>query len=184
MPKTIASHRLLQKAARFEVRVMADMQLNQVQPNGILFVCTGNICRSPMAAAMARGRAGIGYGCIVRSAGTKGIDGHPAHPLALEQMHKRDVDISDHRARTITPNLLTTFDLILVMETEHRMWIEARMPSIQGRIHLLGRWRDLEIVDPVNGGRGDFERVVDDIDQCLGDWSDFLQEDAVSVARL
>lgn len=65
-----------------------------------------------------------------------------------------------------------------------RIWIEERMPTIQERIHILGGWRDIQIADPVGGGRCDFERAVEEIEQCLGDWFRYLREARKSVAGL
>lgn len=107
---------------------------------------------------------------VVASAGIRGLDGQGAHPLAVEEMCRRDVDISSHRARTVTPSLLADFDLILTMESVHKAWIDEKMPAVRGRVHLLGRWRGLEISDPVAGTGVDFARVADEIQQSLMDW--------------
>lgn len=131
-----------------------------------------------MAAALFANYRVAGCSRIIRSAGIQGLDGQSAHPLAQEQMQKRGIDISDHRARTVTPNLLTAFDLILVMETSHWSWIATRMPTVRERVYLLGHWRDLEIVDPVYGGRPQFEYVAEEIEECLSDWCEYLRESA------
>ncbi len=117
----------------------------------VLFVCTGNLCRSPMAAALLNARYRHQNPAI--SAGTNGVDGQPAHPLAQELLAHHGIDLSEHRARTVSPQMLSTSHLILTMETSHQDWILTRMPTLQGRVHLLGRWRDLEILDPLAGGR-------------------------------
>lgn len=137
---------------------------------GILFVCTGNICRSPMAAGLLTEHVGPGSRYRIQSAGTRGLDGQRAHPLAVEEMRKRGVDLSAHRARTVTPYLLAASDLILTMEQEHKLWIEAKMPAVRNRIYLLGHWQDMEIRDPIYGGRADFERVADQVELFLLDW--------------
>lgn len=155
----------------FRQGVTEHMQRVDSKFRGVLFICTGNICRSPMAAGLALKYGPSEWSRIVRSAGISAMDGQEAHPLALEQLDKREVDLSSHRARTVTPNLLTAFDLILTMEMAHARWIETRMPSVQSRVHLLGRWRGLEIVDPVDGGRADFELAAEQIETCLSDWS-------------
>ena len=156
------------------------MPMEQVESkaSSVLFICTGNICRSPMAAALLKHRRDEQGEFIVRSAGIRALDGQPAHPLAKDEMSRRGIDLTGHRARTITPNLLAKFDLILVMESEHREWIEERMVSVRGRVHLLGHWRGLEIADPLNGGRHAFELAAETMAQCLSDWSFYLQEEA------
>lgn len=140
----------------------------------ILFVCTGNICRSPMAAGLLARHVGSEPGLNIQSAGIQGVDGKGAHPLALEEMRKRGVDLSDHRARTVSPDLLTKSDLILTMEQVHKFWIETRMPTVRGRVYLLGHGRNAEIHDPVNGAGPDFERVADQLDAFLMDWQHAL----------
>lgn len=134
----------------------------------ILFVCTGNLCRSPMAAALFQHRYSNGE--IATSAGLRGVDGQPAHPLAQGLMLEQGIDLSLHRARTVSPDMLMSADILLPMEKSHVQWIIERMPFMQNRVHLLGRWRNLEITDPVYGGREEFARVIDEIDQCLEDW--------------
>jgi protein-tyrosine-phosphatase len=78
--------------------------------------------------------------------------------------------------------LLKDCDLILVMETAHRTWIETRMPELAGRVYLLGHWRGLEISDPVNGSRAEFERTARNMERCLADWSEHTRACATSTA--
>lgn len=156
------------------------MQQVEASPGGILFICTGNICRSPMAEALLR--KGSGRDRVIGSVGLQGLDGEAVHPLAREQMDRRGIDISGHRARSITPNLLLESRLILVMEAAHQAWLETNMPMVQGRVSLLGYWRGLEIVDPIRGGRSDFERCAAQIEECLLDWAPHLVELWVEAA--
>lgn len=144
--------------------------------NHILFICTGNICRSPIAEALWKKywhhQSPItNHQSPASSAGLLGIDGHPAHPLAQEVAEERGLDLAKHRARTVTPNLLMNADLILTMEIDHQEWIQTKMPILQGKTLLLGHWRNLEITDPMNGGREAFERVAQQIEDALIDWS-------------
>jgi len=85
-------------------------------PKTILFVCTGNLCRSPMAAALLRRRLaedGRADAFRVRSAGTWALDGSPAAPYARQVMAERGLDISDHRAHELTAQDVAEADLIL-----------------------------------------------------------------------
>jgi len=149
--------------------------------NRILFVCTGNVCRSPMAAALFSNRLPDDAGYIVESAGTHGLDGRPAASMAVELMRERGVDLSRHRARTVTPGLLNTFDLIWTMERAQQKWIQQRMPSIQGRIRTLGRGRNPNIPDPMGGSRADFSRVLTDIETGLAPWLTRFPASATSL---
>lgn len=91
-------------------------------PKSILFVCTGNTCRSPMAAALMRraldkrGRSDI----IVESAGLA-ADGSPASGNAVAAMAEQGVDLSAHRSRPATPALLRQADILAVMSPSHAM---------------------------------------------------------------
>jgi protein-tyrosine phosphatase len=130
-------------------------------------VCTGNICRSPMAEALLarrlRGRGTVG------SAGTSALVGHPVEPLALELMTARGFDLSAHRARQLTPELLRAFDLVLVMEAWQQREVERLDPSARGRVHRLGRVGDFDIPDPYGEGRPAFENALSLIDRGIDD---------------
>src|SRR3954467_13947748 len=100
---------------------------------GVLFVCTGNICRSPMAAGVFRTlvrRADMTDAFTIDSAGT--YDGHVgarASPLAIEAARRRGYDIDDHRARLLGNDHLESFDLPLAMDRTHlaaMRWIASR----------------------------------------------------------
>ena len=98
-------------------------------PLRILFVCTGKLCRSPMAAGIARFVIDTVYpersdGVEVASAGTAGLDGDPATGGAVMAMKMRGIDISDHRARTVTEGITASSDLVLTMEEGHISYVE------------------------------------------------------------
>jgi protein-tyrosine phosphatase len=87
----------------------------------ILMVCTGNICRSPMAEGLLRHLLPqeVKTQVSVRSAGTQGLHGHQAAEFALQAMTQWGIDISAHRARLLTRDLVRQADLILAMEQAH-----------------------------------------------------------------
>lgn len=149
------------------------MQQIEASPGNVLFICTGNICRSPMAEALL-GKVSGQDPRTIGSAGLRGMDGEAVHPLAREQMDRRGVDISAHRARSVTPNLLVESSIILVMEAAQQAWLESKMPMVRGRVSLLGYWRGLEVLDPIRGGRSDFELCAAQIEECLLDWAPHL----------
>jgi protein-tyrosine phosphatase len=136
----------------------------------ILTVCVGNVCRSPMAALLlsdrlARRRASV----EVSSAGLAALVGDPAEPEACELMAARGLDLSGHRARQITPDLVRSHELILVMEAGQQREVEALLPSARGRVHRLGRWGKFDIPDPYRRGLPAFENTLALIERGIDD---------------
>ncbi len=128
----------------------------QPKTTKILLVCTGNICRSPLAAALLQ-RAltdrGI-EGMDVSSAGTGAWDGAPVSEGAYLVGLERGLDLSAHRARLLTRELIEEADLVLTMARHHR----ARVDELggEGRVFVLGEYAgregdEAEVSDPFGG---------------------------------
>jgi protein-tyrosine-phosphatase len=135
----------------------------------ILFVCTGNTCRSALAAALARRVADErGLRTIeIGSAGTSALDGQPASDGALLVGIERQLDVTDHRARQLTPELVRRADLILVMGPHHLERVEALGGA--GKAYLLTDFasRTSEgraVSDPFGGDLDGYRATVDDLD--------------------
>src|SRR2546423_8582878 len=121
----------------------------------VLFVCTGNICRSPLAASLLeRALKDRGLEVMVTSAGTGAWDGAPASEGAYLVGLERGLDLSGHRARLLTRELVERAHLILTMARHHR----ARVDELggEGRVFVLGEYAgregdEAEVSDPFGG---------------------------------
>jgi protein-tyrosine phosphatase len=134
----------------------------------ILMVCVGNICRSPMAEVLLRARlAGRPRAPVIESAGIAALVGKPADPMAIELMRAQGIDLTGHRARQLTPELIRSFDLILVMENGHQHAVEGILPAARGRVFPLGKWGGFEVPDPYRKDRAAFEHAAKLIDEGL-----------------
>ncbi len=138
-------------------------------PKRVLIVCTGNVCRSPMAYGLLRWRLaqlGLDQEVVVETAGTYALETQPPARLAQEVLAEQGIDISHHRARTVTRDLLEAADLIIVMAEQHRQTIFHRVPHVLPRVLLLselaGEHRD--IPDPYGGPREEYEMTAAMID--------------------
>ena len=103
----------------------------------ILVVCVGNICRSPMAEALLKSALRGQEGITVESAGLGALGGQPASDYSIELMEERGVDIKDHRARQIHPDMVREADLVLVMEPGHKLAIYDDDSNARGNVYLL-----------------------------------------------
>lgn len=135
----------------------------------VLLVCMGNICRSPLAEGVLRQRlaeAGGGLGVVVDSAGTHGYHaGSPPDRRAQVAAARRGIDIRDLRAREVAAEDFETFDLILAMDEDNLIRLEAEAPE-QHRHKLrlfleFAQASETEVPDPYYGGAAGFERVLD-----------------------
>lgn len=106
----------------------------------VLFVCSANQLRSPLAEVLFRSqleRRGLAESWRVGSAGVWALEGSPAARSALQTAAARGLNLAAHRARPVTADLLQQADLVLVMEREHQQAIQSTFPAWAGRIHLL-----------------------------------------------
>ena len=139
----------------------------------IVFVCTGNTCRSPMAEVLFREQLrtqGLDEAAwTVESAGTWAPDGAPAARFGREVMAQRGLDLSLHRARTVTRAMLERFDLILVMEVNHKEALWAEFPDLLSKIYLLSEMvnQKLSVADPIAGKISDYQATALEIEAYL-----------------
>lgn len=108
--------------------------------------------------------------CVVSSAGLGALTGHPPDPKACRLMIEKGIDISDYRACQLNKEMIRKADLILVMESAHKIAIEESEPSTKGKIFRLGEWGGFDIPYPYNQDLSAFVKTFDLIEQGIAKW--------------
>ncbi|MFC5214052.1 low molecular weight protein-tyrosine-phosphatase [Streptomyces coerulescens] len=137
----------------------------------VCFVCTGNICRSPMAESVFRARveeAGLDDRVEVDSAGTGGWhEGDPADPRTVSVLEEHGYD-GGHTARQFQPSWFARLDLVIALDTGHLKALRRLAPSPEdaAKVRMLRSYDaaagdDLDVPDPYYGGRDGFEECLD-----------------------
>jgi len=137
--------------------------------DNILVVCVGNICRSPMAAAMLAKRYPQKH---IDSAGVSALVDYPADAKAIEVMATDDTDIESHIAKQISEDLVRQADLILTMSTSQTKWLEDQWPHCRGKTFRIGHWIGKDIEDPYGLPTSVFEVAKSNIIDSLEQWNE------------
>ncbi|MBC7623080.1 MAG: low molecular weight phosphotyrosine protein phosphatase [Aeromicrobium sp.] len=136
----------------------------------VLFVCMGNICRSPTAEGVFRKMVESGplAGKVdIDSAGTHGYhEGAPPDPRAIEHAKQRGYDLTQLRAREVSPSDFERFDYVIAMDELNRRHLKSICPTrLQNKIELIleygGEADEYEVPDPYHGKPADFETALD-----------------------
>ncbi|MEF8943522.1 MAG: low molecular weight protein-tyrosine-phosphatase [Desulfohalobiaceae bacterium] len=142
--------------------------------SSVLLVCTANICRSPMAAALLASTTESAT-VQVESAGVAALSGEGPDPAVQDLLAAKGLDISGHRARQLELTLARNFELILAMEARQVDWIKRAYPQLWGRTYRLGHWLDLDILDPYGGSSQDLQNAKSVIEKSLDQWHQRIQ---------
>jgi len=139
----------------------------------ILFVCAGNVCRSPMAEVLFRrivetSKSPCAREMTASSAGVLGFTaGTPASPLAQEVMRRRGLDLAGFTASNLTPRLIRDADLILTATRDQRDKIVAWVPAAAHKAFTLC---EEDVPDPLSHPVEVYESVAQQIERCLEFW--------------
>jgi protein arginine phosphatase len=146
----------------------------------VVFICTGNTCRSPMAEYLLRAMLGDESGWSVESAGTHALDGMPASPESVQVLAEDEgIDLAPHRSRMIGEAIVAEADLLVCMTAGHRADILRYFPSAQGKTFVLSDFaveQDLGgVPDPVGRSLAVYRRTKDMIKMLLPDLILFMK---------
>jgi len=140
----------------------------------VLFICTANQCRSPMAEAMLAAKVvaenqNAAKAWIISSAGTSAAEGIMVTPFARRVMAARGLNWESHRSRVVTASLLESPNLILTMTRNHSEALCAEFPQFDHKIHLLSELIDqtFDIDDPAGGDEEDYRLCADEMGQII-----------------
>ena len=155
--------------------ILAKRIIERMTDHVILFVCSGNTCRSPMAAGIAAVRIAKKLGTqpadlplrhiLVESAGIFANPGMPATPEAVEAARKFSADVSHHRARRVTPEILRRADVVFTMTRSHRSEIIAMLPEASAKTFTLEP--NADIADPIGAGVEQYHIVASHINELI-----------------
>lgn len=139
----------------------------------IIFICTGNVCRSPMAEYLFRRRRPDDMPWEAVSRGLFAADGAPASPEAIEVMAEEGIDLTPHRSRMLSAQDMQSSDLAVCMTQSHRRELLRHYPDRAESIRLMTSFGTAEdhgdIPDPIALPAHVYRRVRDMLDEAMAD---------------
>jgi tRNA threonylcarbamoyl adenosine modification protein (Sua5/YciO/YrdC/YwlC family) len=166
--------------------VFSEANLKRLASFMIVFVCTGNTCRSPMAEALLKKRLADRLGCkvselddrgvVVMSAGISASAGSRSAAEAIQTMHERGLDLTQHESQPLSERIVRFADVIITMTRGHREAILEAWPEAEPRIELVSRGRG-DVADPIGGPLDLYRRCAEQLDGYLLSWADELPLD-------
>ncbi|MBA2419530.1 MAG: low molecular weight protein arginine phosphatase [Thermoleophilaceae bacterium] len=156
----------LDQASRDEL--MRDARSAWAEAHTFLFVCLGNICRSPFAEHLAR--AHLDEDRSLMSAGSYPVPGRRAPAEAIAAAHPFGVDLRTHRSQVLSREMLQQADAVYVFDHANRRALVSEQPNCAQRVHWLGALSDdgpLSISDPFGGPASEYELVYRQIAQAI-----------------
>lgn len=149
----------------------------------VLFVCTGNTCRSPMAESIFRKLLADRLGCRewelrergfdILSAGVAATENFPASRESIDVLRELQLDLSQHLSQQVTARMLEESTMVLAMTSRHRQILSEARPDLAERFHLLDR-SGRDISDPIGSGIEIYRQCVREITENLREWVDLL----------
>jgi len=162
--------------------------MSDVAPQ-VLFVCTGNTCRSPMAEGLFRGAAAGRNGPGVGSAGIAAHGGGPASPETIEILRQRGLDLDGFRSRMVDEAIVLEATHVFCMTRSQLKALETLYPEAREKLYLVCDFAQIDgevgrdVPDPIGGGRGAYEGVATCLEKAMAGIMGFLQAEQKQEAE-